>query len=84
MTRVRPLASIAWIAGIVFPALSQGQTHQQGTASRPTLTPALVATRAALDKYQDPIVAVHDGYFSTLGCIEYSSGSGPGHGAMAY
>jgi hypothetical protein len=25
--------------------------------------------RAALDKYQDPIQAIHDGYFSTLGCV---------------
>jgi hypothetical protein len=35
------------------------------------MTPELEKVRQALDKYQDPIVAVHDGYFSTLGCIEY-------------
>ena len=35
------------------------------------MTPELQKLRAALDKYQDPIVAVHDGYFSTVGCIEY-------------
>ena len=34
-------------------------------------TPELAKLRAALDKYQDPIMAVHDGYFSTLGCVEY-------------
>lgn len=49
---------------------------------RATLTPALAAVRAALDKYQDPILAVHDGYFSTLGCIEYSTAGG--HGEMEY
>jgi len=34
--------------------------------------------RAALDKYQDPILAIHDGYFSTLGCVHYPSGGGAG------
>lgn len=34
--------------------------------------------RAALQKYQDPVVAIHDGYFSTLGCIEFDKASGPG------
>jgi len=35
------------------------------------ITPELQQVRAALNKYQDPIVAVHDGYFSTVGCVEY-------------
>lgn len=30
--------------------------------------------KAALEKYQDPLVAVRDGYFSTLGCVEYETG----------
>jgi hypothetical protein len=34
----------------------------------------LVSVRQALEKYQDPIVAVRDGYFSTLGCVEYPTG----------
>ena len=33
--------------------------------------PDLSVVRAALDKYRDPIVAVHDGYFSTVGCVEF-------------
>ena len=35
------------------------------------MTPELQKLRQALDKYQDPVAAVHDGYFSTLGCVEY-------------
>ena len=50
---------------------------------QPSLPANLAATRAALDKYQDPVVAVHDGYFSTLGCIDYPKG-GQGEGQMAY
>src|SRR5512142_3551354 len=51
-------------------------------ASKP-LSPELQKVRAALDKYQDPIVAVRDGYFSTLGCVDYPKG-GSGEGQMAY
>ena len=39
------------------------------------LTPELQKLRQALDKYRDPIAAVHDGYFSTLGCVEYGAGA---------
>ena len=50
----------------------------QGAGALPTLPPELEKVRAALEKYQDPIMAIHDGYFSTLGCIEYPSAGGPG------
>ena len=49
----------------------------------PKLSPELVAVKAALDKYKDPILAVHDGYFSSVGCIEYTMGMS-GHGSMDY
>lgn len=53
------------LAFIFFPsALVAAPTPQ-------AITPELQKVREALDKYQDPIVAVHDGYFSTLGCVEY-------------
>ena len=35
------------------------------------LTPELQRARDALDKYKDPVVAVHDGYWSTVGCVWY-------------
>jgi hypothetical protein len=34
--------------------------------------------REALDKYKDPVVAVHDGYFSTLGCVHFDKPAGAG------
>jgi hypothetical protein len=40
-------------------------------AAAPTLPPELVSVRAGLDKYQDPMVAVADGYLSTISCIEF-------------
>ena len=45
------------------------------------LSPELKQARAALDKYRDPVVAVHDGYFSTVACVEYTKG---GEGTMHY
>lgn len=42
-----------------------------GAQNPKEMTPELQKLREVLDKYQDPIVAVHDGYFSTLGFVEY-------------
>ena len=44
---------------------------------------AINAVRKALDKYKDPIVAVRDGYYSTVGCVDFPGG-GTEHGAMEY
>jgi hypothetical protein len=41
--------------------------------------PDLAAMRAALKKYEDPYVAVHDGYFSSVGCVEIGKPGAPGH-----
>lgn len=49
-----------------------------GRAQAPDLPPELAKVRTALDKYQDPYVAVRDGYFSTLGCVHYPHGGGSG------
>lgn len=44
-------------------------------AASPTLTPELEALRAKFEKYQDPYKAMHDGYFSTVGCIDMPDGA---------
>lgn len=46
------------------------------------LSPELQQVKAALDKYKDPILAVHDGYLSTVGCLDYPEGGA--HGEMQY
>jgi hypothetical protein len=66
------LASAAWSL------LAAPHTHAQQLGPPRTIPPALESARSALDKYQDPIVAVHDGYFSTLGCIQYPSAGAAG------
>ena len=42
------------------------------------LPPELQRVKAALDKYRDPVVAIHDGYFSTLGCVTYPKAGAKG------
>ncbi|MEZ4413301.1 MAG: hypothetical protein R2910_09985 [Gemmatimonadales bacterium] len=49
--------------------------HAQGSSkSQPTLSPELATARTALDKYQDPMVAVTDGYLSTVACMDFPQG----------
>ena len=74
----RSLVALAVSTIVCLPSALAAQATQQLA----TLTPPLAATRAALDKYQDPILAIHDGYLSTLACIEYSLPGGSG--GMAY
>lgn len=77
MRRFLPLT-----AAVVFSALATGANAQERKSESATLPPELQSVRGVLDKYRDPIVAVHDGYFSTLACIDYPKG---GHeGAMQY
>ncbi|HEU4996554.1 MAG TPA: hypothetical protein VFT29_17175 [Gemmatimonadaceae bacterium] len=79
------LAALFTLA-VTAPRVTNAQLAQ-GSASRrgSTLTPALAATRAALEKYADPMAAVRDGYFSTVACIEFrDKAKGAGHEHMDY
>ncbi len=76
MHPARRRASAALLAATAFVAAPAGnaaraQAKQQG-APNPSATIAHV--KAALEKYKDPIVAIRDGYFSTLGCIDFPGG----------
>lgn len=88
---VPPLRSVHWrprlvlvVASAVFLAglNSAGQAQAKPRDALPSLSPELATVRAGLDKYQDPILAIHDGYWSSVGCIEYPTGGG--EGAMRY
>jgi hypothetical protein len=67
------LATWAW-----SPAAAQADKN---AAAPPKLSADMEPVRAALEKYQDPIVAVRDGYFSTVACVEYQKGA---QGHMQY
>jgi len=65
------------------PTLAPAPTAAPAPATTAELSPALLATRAALDKYKDPMVAVRDGYFSTVACMEFRGGGGAADGYAA-
>ena len=63
------LASVVCIALVASVARAQASKDDS-----PKLSPELERVRSALTKYRDSITAVRDGYFSTVGCIEYPTG----------
>jgi hypothetical protein len=82
----RSLSTAAWLTTAVAalatasPASLGAQAKQQGAVMN---VAAINVVRKALDKYKDPIVAVHDGYYSTVGCVDFPAG-GTEHGSMEY
>jgi hypothetical protein len=75
----RALTAAALLA-IPLPALSQpghgsGPAHRVSVAApEPALPPELQEVREALRKYADPVVAVRNGFASTVGCVAYPNG----------
>ena len=59
------------VASAVFLAASPDSSYGQASA----LTPELQAAKTALAKYSDPFIAIRDGYFSTLGCVDFPTGA---------
>jgi hypothetical protein len=56
--------------------LAEARPHRASTPMPPPDLPAeLAEVREALNRYQDPIAAIRDGYLSTLGCVAYPNGA---------
>jgi hypothetical protein len=62
-------------AALALPALGFQVFATPAEPASPRLTAELEGVRNELAKYKDPVVAVRDGYFSTLGCVHYKSGA---------
>ncbi len=73
-----PFVAFLLMTGVAGLSFAPYDIHAQAARSSSTPTPELQKVKAALEKYQDPIVAVHDGYFSTLACVEYPMAGGAG------
>jgi hypothetical protein len=78
MTLRTAARTFAVCSTLVLIAVPQQTARAQGAA----LPAELQNVRKLLDKYADPIVAVHDGFYSSVGCIEYPQGGG--EGSMKY
>ena len=63
-----------WLAPIVAVAVMSFFLPTSSQAQAPDLS----AAKAALAKYSDPLMAIKDGYFSTLACIDFPAGAKDG------
>ena len=73
------MARLAFVATLLaVPGSPIAAQARAAAVALTSLSPELEKARAALDKYRDPVLAVHDGYFSTVGCIEYPEGGREG------
>jgi hypothetical protein len=75
---LHPSVRIAAGCALLLFAAAPRVSHAQNA----TLPPALQDVRKGLEKYNDVIVAVHDGYLSTVACVEYPKGAA--EGSMQY
>ncbi len=73
MIRRLPLALLGLLAAAPLAAQAD-----RGSAT----TPGMEGIKTALSRYQDPIMAVHDGYFSTLACVAFPEAGSAGR--MSY
>lgn len=63
------------LAAAVAAAPAAAHGPQAPAAAGPTTPPPpLAEVREALARYSDPLVAIRDGYFSTVGCVVYPQG----------
>jgi hypothetical protein len=63
------------VAALLAVSPNASQAQGKSAASSAPISPDLQAARTALAKYSDPFVAVRDGYFSTLACIDFPKGA---------
>ena len=61
---------------VMTPDVSSSQAKSAAAAA--PMSAELQATKAALAKYADPIVAIRDGYYSTVACIDFPKGADEG------
>jgi hypothetical protein len=70
---------LAAIFAVLTVVTTSAQARPETKPVASTMPPELLKVRAALEKYRDPVVAIHDGYLSTLGCINFPNEPLPGH-----
>jgi hypothetical protein len=69
--RLSRILKFSTVAGVLI-AASGAAAEVPGDL--PKVPPELEPVRETLAKYQNPVVAVREGYFSTLGCVQYPGG----------
>jgi hypothetical protein len=65
---------LAFLTAVAAVSSSPLAAQAPASGGMPAVSPELEKVRAGLERYRDPIAAVRDGYFSTVGCVEYPAG----------
>ena len=67
--------SLLFTCGAVLAATSPLVAQQNTEKAQPGLSAEFQKVKASLEKYQDPMAAVRDGFLSTTACVGYSDGN---------
>lgn len=67
------------VFAVLTVASTSAQAPPETKPAAPPMPPELQQVRAALEKYQNPVLAVRDGYLSTVSCINFPNEPLPGH-----
>lgn len=65
----------ALLGGLLGLAAAPAAAQQPAPSRSPSSAPSVDSVRALLARYQDPMMAIHDGYHSTLACVEFPEGA---------
>jgi hypothetical protein len=76
--RLHPLHRLSLLAAAVLLVSSPVSARAQAASPKAALSPDLQSAKAALSKYSDPFVAIKDGYFSTVACMDFPDGAKDG------
>ena len=74
----RSIRSKAVLVSLSAVVLSAGVAGAQVKQAGAPMSAALTSAKAGLEKYKDPLVAVRDGYFSSISCIDFPKGTTDG------
>jgi hypothetical protein len=67
------LASVSFVSALVVCLAVALSGQSVAPVSADEMTSQLQASKAAIEKYQDPFAAVRDGYLSTVGCVAFTT-----------
>jgi len=79
--RVRSTRGLRLLAILAMPVAGVFLGGSWAAAQQAPADADLAKAKAALSKYQDPLVAVRDGYLSTVACLEFPGGAAHAAGA---
>jgi len=71
-------ATLVIAAALLVPGVNAAAQFGATQVRRPALPPTLDSARANLEKYQNIVTALQDGYLSTIACLEFPEGGKAG------